>query len=236
MAAERAGHVPLGSLRAHLHRRVTVMAAHDVDEVLAAGDLRLRLPAVASGVGAAGACGSAGLRLKEQPVRRIAAAMMAVVHTIFVNLIVPISMYDETAADGRRTLSFAGRFLRILKRILSSYNRPVSSEQMLDKSLTEFLEQGLAIHIGTRNARCSPTAAASRRSGSRTGPHTWLPILPKAATPAVLDDLRSNGQAARVVRAARPTIAPCRSKASSFRRGTPIRPRRRSCSASGARF
>ena len=73
---------------------------------------------------------------------------------------------------------------------------------MLDKSLTEFLESGLAIHIGTRNQRMEPngcrvTAVRVEDQGSHL-----IAYLPKAATPAVLEDLQSNGQAA--VSVARP--------------------------------
>ena len=73
---------------------------------------------------------------------------------------------------------------------------------MLDKSLTEFLESGLAIHIGTRNQRMEPngcrvTALRVEEQGSHL-----IAYLPKAATPAVLEDLQSNGQAA--VSVARP--------------------------------
>jgi hypothetical protein len=67
---------------------------------------------------------------------------------------------------------------------------------MLDQSLTEFLELGLAIHIGTRNDRMEPNGC--RVTGLRVedqGTHL-IAYLPKAATAAVLQDLRSNGQAA----------------------------------------
>jgi len=67
---------------------------------------------------------------------------------------------------------------------------------MLDKSLTEFLELGLAVHIGTRNERLEPNGC--RVTALRVedqGTHL-IAYLPKAATPLVLDDLKSNGQAA----------------------------------------
>jgi hypothetical protein len=67
---------------------------------------------------------------------------------------------------------------------------------MLDKSLTEFLESGLAIHIGTRNQRMEPNGC--RVTAVRVedqGTHL-IAYLPKAATPLVLEDLQSNGQAA----------------------------------------
>jgi len=67
---------------------------------------------------------------------------------------------------------------------------------MLDRSLTEFLERGLAIHLGTRDARMRPNGC--RVTGVRVenqGQHLVV-FLPKAVTPAVLEDLESNGQAA----------------------------------------
>ena len=67
---------------------------------------------------------------------------------------------------------------------------------MLDRSLTEFLESGLAIHIGTRNQQLEPNGC--RVTAVRVedqGTHL-IAYLPKAATPSVLEDLKANGQAA----------------------------------------
>jgi hypothetical protein len=74
---------------------------------------------------------------------------------------------------------------------------------MLDKSLTEFLEQGLAIHIGTRNAALRPNGCRVTAVRVEDQGRHLVAFLPKAATPAVLEDLRGNGQAA--VSFARPT-------------------------------
>src|SRR5687768_10614734 len=74
---------------------------------------------------------------------------------------------------------------------------------MLDKSLTEFLEHGLAIHIGTRDAAMRPNGCRVTAVRVEDQGRLLVAYLPKAATPAVLDDLRSNGQAA--VSFARPT-------------------------------
>jgi hypothetical protein len=74
---------------------------------------------------------------------------------------------------------------------------------MLDKALTEFLEQGLAIHIGTRNEALRPNGCRVTAVRVEDQGRNLVAYLPKAATPAVLDDLRSNGQAA--VSFARPT-------------------------------
>ena len=74
---------------------------------------------------------------------------------------------------------------------------------MLDKSLTEFLEQGLAIHIGTRNGALRPNGCRVTAVRVEAQGRQLVVYLPSAATPAVLEDLRSNGQAA--VSFARPT-------------------------------
>ena len=74
---------------------------------------------------------------------------------------------------------------------------------MLDKSLTEFLEHGLAIHIGTRNEALRPNGCRVTAVRVEDQGRHLVAYLPKAATPAVLEDLQSNGQAA--VSFARPT-------------------------------
>jgi hypothetical protein len=67
---------------------------------------------------------------------------------------------------------------------------------MLDKTLTEFLEQGLAIHIGTRDARLRPNGCVVTAVRVEDQGRHLVAFIPKAVTPAVFDDLRSNGQAA----------------------------------------
>jgi hypothetical protein len=74
---------------------------------------------------------------------------------------------------------------------------------MLDKTLTEFLEQGLAIHIGTRSEALRPNGCRVTAVRVEDQGRSLVAYLPTAATPAVLEDLRSNGQAA--VSLARPT-------------------------------
>jgi hypothetical protein len=74
---------------------------------------------------------------------------------------------------------------------------------MLDKSLTEFLELGLAIHIGTRNQRMEPNGCRVTAVRVEEEGRHLIAYLPKAATAAVLEDLKSNGQAA--ISFARPT-------------------------------
>jgi hypothetical protein len=67
---------------------------------------------------------------------------------------------------------------------------------MLDRQLTEFLEQGLAIHIGTRNERLEPNGCRVTAVRVEDEGRHIVAFIPKAATAAVLADLRSNGQAA----------------------------------------
>jgi hypothetical protein len=74
---------------------------------------------------------------------------------------------------------------------------------MLDKSLTEFLESGLAIHIGTRNGALRPNGCRVTAVRVEDQGRHLVAYLPKAATAAVLEDLRGNGQAA--ISFARPT-------------------------------
>jgi hypothetical protein len=74
---------------------------------------------------------------------------------------------------------------------------------MLDQSLTEFLERGLAIHIGTRNAALRPNGCRVTAVRVEDQGRNMVAFLPKAVDPAVLQDLQSNGQAA--ISFARPT-------------------------------
>ena len=67
---------------------------------------------------------------------------------------------------------------------------------MLDKNLTEFLEQGVAIHIGTRNARLEPNGARVTAVRVEDEGRCLVAYIPKAATKSVLDDLQANGRAA----------------------------------------
>lgn len=67
---------------------------------------------------------------------------------------------------------------------------------MLDKNLTDFLEQGLAIHIGTRNDRLAPNGCRVTAVRVEDEGRHIVAFLPKAATNDVIADLQSNGQAA----------------------------------------
>lgn len=67
---------------------------------------------------------------------------------------------------------------------------------MLDRSLTEFLEQGLAIHLGTRNDQMEPNGCRVTAVRVEEQGRHLVAFIPKAAAAEVLEDLKSNGQAA----------------------------------------
>ena len=67
---------------------------------------------------------------------------------------------------------------------------------MLDRTLTEFLEQGLAIHIGTRDARLRPNGCVVTAVRVEDEGRHLVAFIPNAVNPAVFDDLRTNGRAA----------------------------------------
>jgi hypothetical protein len=74
---------------------------------------------------------------------------------------------------------------------------------MIDSSLASFLEDGLGLHIGTRNDMLEPTGArVVALQADPDGVHVML-FMAGVAALRVLPDLRSNGQAA--VTCARPT-------------------------------
>ena len=67
---------------------------------------------------------------------------------------------------------------------------------MLDESLAAFVQEGIAINIGTRNARLEPNGArvtAVRVDPDRT---TIVAYVPKIAAAPLLADLKANGQGA----------------------------------------
>jgi hypothetical protein len=69
---------------------------------------------------------------------------------------------------------------------------------MIDERLAAFLEDGVGIHIGTRNQHLEPNGArAISVKVEKDGAH-FLVYLAKAAAERVLADLRANGQAAVV--------------------------------------
>jgi len=67
---------------------------------------------------------------------------------------------------------------------------------MIDKALAAFLQEGLGIHIGTRNGSLEPNGArAVAATVEEDGSHLVVYVTDLAA-PRVLPDLESNGQAA----------------------------------------
>jgi len=69
---------------------------------------------------------------------------------------------------------------------------------MMDRQLAEFLEEGLAIYIGSRNARLEPSAAHVVALKVDDDLQHLVAFVPTVSTGPVLDDLRSNGQVAVV--------------------------------------
>jgi hypothetical protein len=69
---------------------------------------------------------------------------------------------------------------------------------MIDSAFADFLQEGLAIHVGTRNDRLEPNgarASAARVDGD--GVHVTV-FVPKVAAGRILPDLKSNGATAIV--------------------------------------
>jgi hypothetical protein len=67
---------------------------------------------------------------------------------------------------------------------------------MIDRALAGFLEEGLSIHIGARNARLQPSGArAAAVTVDPDGSHI-LVYLPDLGASRILPDLEATGQAA----------------------------------------
>src|SRR5262245_62076327 len=67
---------------------------------------------------------------------------------------------------------------------------------MLDEPLAAFLQEGLAIHIGTRNERLEPNGARVTAVTVDQDRRHVVAYVPAAAAAGILSDLRGNGQAA----------------------------------------
>jgi hypothetical protein len=67
---------------------------------------------------------------------------------------------------------------------------------MLDEALATFLEEGLAIHIGTRDERLEPNGARVTAVKVLPDRRHLVAYVPEGFAPAILADLTSNGQAA----------------------------------------
>lgn len=74
---------------------------------------------------------------------------------------------------------------------------------MIDPFLAEFLQSGLGIHVGTRNEQLAPSGCRAAAVKVEDDGRHMVVFVPKAASPQVFDDLRSNGRVA--VSMARPT-------------------------------
>ena len=69
---------------------------------------------------------------------------------------------------------------------------------MIDKELAAFLQEGIAIQIGTRNARLEPDGARVVAVKVEDDGSHLVAYVPKTAAPHVMPDLEANGQAALV--------------------------------------
>ena len=69
---------------------------------------------------------------------------------------------------------------------------------MIDKELAAFLQEGIAIQIGTRNARLEPNGACIVAVKVEDDGQHVVAYVPKLAAQQVVPDLEANGQAALV--------------------------------------
>lgn len=67
---------------------------------------------------------------------------------------------------------------------------------MIDRSLASFLEEGLGIHIGTRDADLQPSGARALAVKVEDDGAHLVVFVAKAAASRILPDLRANGQVA----------------------------------------
>lgn len=74
---------------------------------------------------------------------------------------------------------------------------------MIDRGLAAFLEEGLSIHVGARDARLQPSGARAAAVAVEPGGTHVVVYVPDLGASRILPDLESNGQAA--VSFARPT-------------------------------
>lgn len=69
---------------------------------------------------------------------------------------------------------------------------------MINKELAAFLQEGIAIQLGTRNARLEPNGVRVAAVAVEADGAHLVAYVPQAAAAQVLPDLESNGQAALV--------------------------------------
>jgi hypothetical protein len=69
---------------------------------------------------------------------------------------------------------------------------------MIDRHLASFLQEGIAIQLGTRNAHLEPNGVRVVAAAVEADAHHVVAYVPEPAARDVLPDLESNGQAAIV--------------------------------------
>lgn len=69
---------------------------------------------------------------------------------------------------------------------------------MIDQELASFLQQGIAIQLGTRNARLEPSGARVVAAAVDADGRHVVAYVPQGDAQGLLPDLESNGQAAIV--------------------------------------
>lgn len=69
---------------------------------------------------------------------------------------------------------------------------------MIDEALAGFLQEGLGIHLGTRDQRLAPNGARALAARVETGGAELAVYLARVAARRLLPDLEANGQAAVV--------------------------------------
>jgi hypothetical protein len=67
---------------------------------------------------------------------------------------------------------------------------------MIDQALAGFLEQGLSIHIGTRDEHLRPSGARAAAAVVESGGDHLVVFVPDVAIARLLGDLQANGQLA----------------------------------------
>jgi hypothetical protein len=70
---------------------------------------------------------------------------------------------------------------------------------MIDRALAGFLEEGLAIHVATRNDALEPDGTRAVAIQAETDGRHALVYVPKIAEPRVVPNLEANGQIAVVL-------------------------------------
>jgi hypothetical protein len=67
---------------------------------------------------------------------------------------------------------------------------------MIDKNLSSFLEEGLGVYVGTRNAALEPNGARGAAVRVEEGGTHAVVYVAEISAPRILPDLESNGQIA----------------------------------------